>query len=217
VNPTFHEDSGSRPAAAATTVLGVLGGIASGKSHVARLLAGPAGLVIDADRLVDEVYAQADFRRRVREHFGPQCIRGNAVDLSELARIAFSDPDARKKLEGWIHPGVRERILEQLGQARATHVPRVVVDVPLLLENEHEHQLAAQCGILVFVDAPREQREARAMAARGWQPGELARREATQMPLDQKRARADHVLQNHGTVAELEAAVRSLLVRLGLA
>jgi dephospho-CoA kinase len=198
-------------------VLGILGGIAAGKSLAARLLAGPEGLVIDADRLVDEVYAQADFRRRVREHFGPGCMRGNAVDRSELARIAFSDPEARKKLEGWIHPVVRERILEQLGQARAAHVPRVVVDVPLLLENEQEHQIASQCGLLIFVDAPREQREARAMAARGWDEGELARREAVQMPLEEKRARADHVLPNHGTVSELEAAVRSLLVELGLA
>jgi dephospho-CoA kinase len=193
----------------------VLGGIASGKSRVAELLAGPRGVVIDADRLAHEALDEPAVRERIRARFGPG-VFGSAggVDRGLLAREVFGDPGARAALEGWVHPRVRERIAAALARARQEGAARVVLDVPLLLENEGQHGLLALCDRLVFVDAPAEARERRAMAARGWAAEELARREAAQLPLAEKRARAQHVIENDGDLAALAAAVSDLLERL---
>lgn len=196
-------------------VWGVLGGIASGKSRVAELLAGPRGVVVDADRLAHEALDEPAVRERIRARFGPDVFRpGGGVDRARLSREVFGDPEARAALEGWVHPRVRERIASALARARQEGARRVVLDVPLLLENAGQHGLLALCDRLVFVDAPAEVRERRAMAARGWAAGELARREAAQLPLDEKRSRADHVIENDGDLAALAATVSDLLERL---
>jgi dephospho-CoA kinase len=103
---------------------------------------------------------------------------------------------------------------ERLEQARAEGVPRVVLDVPLLLENDGEHPLVGLCDALVFIDCDEDERSRRA-SQRGWGPGELERREAAQLPPSEKKRRADQVLPNRGSVAELEDAARELLRRLG--
>jgi len=203
---------------ARSLVFAVLGGIASGKSEVARLLAGPDGRVLDADRLAAEVLGSPDGRARLVERFGPGILGpGGAPDRAALAARVFSDPGERRWLEGWIHPAVRVRMTQELAQARACGVPRIVLDVPLLLENDAEHGLVATCDALVFVEASQEVRERRAQQARGWPPGELARREAAQMPLRDKRARAHHVVRNEGDLQALAAEVRRVLAAHGLA
>ncbi len=188
--------SAPHSSARASLVVGVLGGIASGKSAVARLLAGPGGVVIDTT-----------FGGRV---FGPD----GRPDREVLARTVFASRQARAKLEGFTHPPIRARIRADLQAARKAGVPLILLDVPLLLENESGHGLAAECDEIVFVDARDELREARALASRGWRPGEVARREATQMPLAAKRARAGRVVENHGSVADLGEAVRTLAAEL---
>ncbi len=199
-------------------VLGVLGGIASGKSLVARLLAGPDGLVLDADAIAHEVLASDEVARRVRERFGAEALGPDGrPDREALGRIVFRDAEARSELESWTHPRVRARILERLSEARAGGVPRVVLDVPLLLENEAQHGLCGLCHALVFVDADEAERERRARRSRGWPKGELARRQAAQLPLSEKKARADFVLENNGSERELESAVRAVLDKLGAA
>lgn len=199
-------------------VLGILGGIASGKSAVARLLAGPEGLVLSADAIAHEVLDSSAVQARVRARFGPTAIGPDGkVDRAVLARAVFAPEGGaalRAELESWTHPLVRVRINERLEAARLAHVPRVVLDVPLLLENDAEHGLAQRCDVLVFVDVPDAERERRARRERGWAPGEVARREATQLPLDEKKRRAHHVLTNHQGLIELEGAVQELLARL---
>ena len=101
----------------------------------------------------------------------------------------------------------REVIHARLEAAIARGVPRIVLDVALLLEHEREHGLAAQCDDLVFVDSEAGARDARAVGVRGWRPGEVARREAAQLPLAEKRARADYVITNDAGLAELQQAV----------
>jgi len=215
-----HESRPARGAraserASTTRVWGVLGGIASGKSSVARLLAGPDGLAIDADALVGELYARPEFRARVAQAFGPGVMAASgAVDRAALAQRVFADPAARVQLESWIHPAVRDEIRARLAAARASGVPRVVLDVPLLLENEAEHRLTAECDALIFVDAPLAEREARAVRSRGWAAGEVARREAQQLALPAKRARAQHVIVNDGDPTRLEHQARELTLRL---
>jgi dephospho-CoA kinase len=203
------------PGGSRTVVLGVLGGIASGKSRVAAALAGSEGVVVSADALAHEALADPEIRARVAEAFGAHVLDADgAVDRPALARVVFSDPAARRRLEGWIHPYVRARIWAALEEARRTGRPRVVLDVPLLLENDAEHGLARASDHFVDVDAA--ERDRRAVRTRGWSPGEVARREAAQLPLAEKRRRSDVVVQNDGTLAELDAAIAAALAELGL-
>jgi len=203
---------------ALSLVFGVLGGVASGKSEVARLLAGPEGLVIDADRLArQELESPASIARLV-ERYGASILDAQgAPDRQALAAQAFADEPERHWIEDWIHPAVRVRMARELSEARDRGVPRIVLDVPLLLENDAQHRLVAACDVLVFVEASFELREHRARHSRGWPPGELARREAAQLPLPVKRARADHVVANNGDREALAAAVQRVLQAHGLA
>ncbi len=205
-------------------VLGVLGGIASGKSRAAELLAGSQGVVIAADALAHQVLDSIEVRALLVERFGEQILDSEgAIDRPALARVVFEDPQARHELEGWTHPRVRARILEELSQAQRLGVPRIVLDVPLLLETAtrpagsplESPSLPGLCDLLIFVDAPPEVREQRARERRGWPAGEVARREAAQIPLDEKRERADHVLLNTGTEDELIEAIDALNQRIG--
>ena len=195
-------------------VIGILGGIASGKSLAAKLLVGPSGRVIDADSLAHEVLASDEVTSLVRDHFGSEALGPDGrPDRPALARIVFDDPGARKLLESWTHPRVRAMILARLEEARAEGIAKVALDVPLLLENDEAHHFVGHCDALVFVDCDDAERARRA-AQRGWSPDELARREAAQLPLSEKKRRADHVLPNSGSTAELEGAVRDALRRL---
>lgn len=192
-------------------VLGVLGGIASGKSAVAALLAGGRGVVLDADRYAREALDSPDVLERLREAFGPSALGPDGhADRIFLAQRVFTDAEARRRLEGWIHPLVRERILSGLAAARERGAERVVLDVPLLLENDAEHGLARLCDHLVFVEASEATRAGRA-TSRGWAEGEVARREAAQMPLEDKRRRAAYVIHNDGTPDETKIQVDRLL------
>lgn len=200
-----------RPAAR-SLVLGVLGGIASGKSRVAELLAGARGRVIDADRCAAAVLASPAVVERIRAHFGDEAVGPDGrPDRAVLAARVFADPGERRRLEGWIHPPVRDMIFAELAEARSRGASPVVLDVPLLLENDEHHHLVAECDALVFVDSDLADRDRRAVASRGWETGEVARREATQIPLEEKRRRADHVLTNRGSLEELERSARELL------
>ena len=86
----------------------------------------------------------------------------------------------------------------------------MVLDVPLLLENAAEHDLVSQCDHLVFVECDLDTREQRATASRGWSPGEVARREQSQLALAEKQERADHTIVNRGSLEELDRATKLL-------
>jgi dephospho-CoA kinase len=199
-------------------ILGLLGGIAAGKSAAARLLAGPDGVVLAADALAHEVLDTPEVQAKVRARFGARALGPDGrVDRALVARAVFEPthgPALRAELESWTHPLVRARIMARLDAARDAGVPRVVLDVPLLLENDAEHGLARLCDVLVFVDVPDDERDRRAQRERGWPRGEVFRREQAQLALDEKKRRAHHVLPNHQGLAELERAVQELLARL---
>ena len=198
--------------APSSVVIGVLGGIASGKSAVAALLAGEDGVVLDADAIAREVLARPETADWLRAPFGPEVLDGEGRPAREaLAQRVFADPAARERLEGWIHPAVRERIGAGLEEARGAGRSPIVLDVPLLLENDRAHQLTGECDFLVFIETDVEDRERRAQERRGWPPGEVTRRERAQIPLEEKRARARHVVENRAGLAELQARVREIL------
>ena len=192
-------------------VIGVLGGIASGKSFVARQLAGDRGLVIDADLLAHEVLKSQELTELVTEAFGRGTLgEDGRPDRGALAQRVFDDPAARAQLEGWIHPRVRAKIQVALDEAAAQEIGPVVLDVPLLLENDAEHGLVAKCDHLVFIESDLEARDQRAVLSREWSPGEVARREQSQHSLADKKARADYTIENRGSLDELDQSVRAL-------
>jgi dephospho-CoA kinase len=215
-HPAAPEPHAALPALprSGTLVIGLLGGVAAGKSACARHLAGANGVVLDADSLAHAALASTELRAPLLARFGPAAFDADgAPDRAALARAAFADPSARAALEAWIHPRVRDTIRARLAQARERGVPRVVLDVPLLLENDREHGLARICDLLVFVDAPEAAREARARG-RAWPAGQREQRERAQLPLADKRARAHALIPNHGSLDELRAALDALDARI---
>ncbi|MDP6370080.1 MAG: dephospho-CoA kinase, partial [Planctomycetota bacterium] len=172
-------------------VLGLVGGIASGKSAVARFLAGEGGTVLDADVLAREALETPAVIQAITSAWGSDLLGENGLlSRPALARRVFDDPQARRWLEGLTHPAVRARIRAGLEEARSLGRGPIVLDVPLLLESNSSEGLAALCDSLIFVASDPTHREARARQTRGWPAGEVARREATQLPLPEKRARA---------------------------
>jgi len=209
-------NSDPNPASVPTLVLGVLGGIASGKSAASTAVAGPQGLVISADGIAREILNSPEVSQKISDTFGPEFLDSRGLpDRDTLAAQIFVDSGRRKMLESWIHPLVRERILAELEQARAKGLARVALDVPLLLENDAEHGFVALCDALLFIEVPADVRERRAVANRGWAAGEVARREAAQLPLDEKRARADFIIVNDGDLEQLEHEIQRVLASIG--
>ncbi|MEO0652684.1 MAG: dephospho-CoA kinase [Planctomycetota bacterium] len=212
--PTAAE-AGAAARGPAPLVVGVLGGIASGKSTVGQALADDPRWVLSADRIAQELLDSPAVTAQVARAFGAEVLGPDGrPDRAALAARVFDDPEARARLEGWIHPGVRATIRARLEEAEAARAALVVLDVPLLLEHAEQHGLLAACDALVFVDTPDEIRDARAQQTRAWPTGEVARRERAQLPLSEKRRRADHVLPNDGTRNELTLAAAALRDRL---
>lgn len=189
-------------------VIGLLGGVAAGKSTVAASFAAHGLRTIDADAIGRELSRDPEVLREVAASLGPAAVRDGQLDRQALGARVFRDPAARGRLEAILHPRIRARILGDLAAARERG-DSVLLDVPLLLENG----LIDQCDHVVFLHASQATREARA-AARGWTPEELARREAAQAPLATKRARAAFVVDNDGDLATMERDVAALLAQL---
>lgn len=190
-------------------VLGLLGGVAAGKTTVAAAFAAHGLLHVDADRLARQVVAEEAVRRDLAAAFGPSILAADgSLDRAAMAAIVFADPAARQRLEDLTHPRIRAAILATLGAAKAQGTS-VLLDVPLLLERG----LIDCCDVVVFVHSSTERRRQRA-AARGWPTGEFDRREAAQAPLADKRARADFVLDNDGTLDATGRQIDDLLRRL---
>lgn len=189
-------------------VIGLLGGVASGKSTVAAMFAERGLVWIDADRIAREVTTQPGVLDRIVARFGRGVLDGGgALDRARLAAVVFDDPAARADLEAIVHPAVRERIERALDDARDAG-RSVLLDVPLLLERG----LIERCNIVVFVDASDTVRTARA-AARGWDARELARREAAQSPLDVKKLHASFTIDNSDSLSRTRDQVEAILAR----
>jgi dephospho-CoA kinase len=184
-------------------MVGLTGGIGAGKSAVADRLAELGAVVIDADRLAREAVAPGtDGLAEVVAAFGPELLTPDgALDRPALARRVFGDDDARRRLEGIIHPRVRARTAELVAAAPPDAV--VVNDVPLLVEAG----LAAAYGVVIVVLAEEGARVARLVGTRGMTPDEAQARIRTQASDEQRRAVADVVIVNDGTLAELHEKV----------
>jgi dephospho-CoA kinase len=193
----------SQPSPDRRLLVGLTGGLAAGKSTVARLLGELGCTVVDADRLVAELYRPGEpGALRIAELFGTQVLDATgAVDHRALAARVFADPAARRQLEAVVHPLVRERFT-----TIASATPGIVVLEATLLV---EAGWANAFDVVVTVEAPRALRLERAIA-RGLSPEEAERRLAAQGDGEARRAAADIVLTNKGDAAALRASVESL-------
>jgi dephospho-CoA kinase len=188
-------------------LVGLTGGIGSGKSTVARLLDRRGAVVIDADQLAREaIAAGTEGFDRVVEAFGDAVVGADGeLDRKALAALVFADPARRAALEAIVHPDVARRFAERLEPYRDSH--RVVVYVtPLLVELG----LAPAFDVVIVVTATPHLRVSRVASDRGLDPEDVRRRMAAQATDERRMEVADVLLDNDGTLAELEAQVDRL-------
>ncbi|MCX2969003.1 MULTISPECIES: dephospho-CoA kinase [Streptomyces] len=186
--------------------VGLTGGIGAGKSEVARLLASYGAVVVDADRIAREVVEPGtEGHAAVVAEFGEGVLGPDgALDRPALGRIVFADDERRAALNAIVHPLVGARSAELQRAAGGDAV--VVHDVPLLTENG----LAPLYDVVVVVDASQETRLRRLTELRGMPEDEARARMAAQATRAERRAVADHVIDNDGPLEALEPQVRAL-------
>ena len=186
--------------------MGLTGGIASGKSEVARRLVELGAVLVDADVLAREVVEPGtEGLEEVAEAFGREVLADDgALDRAALGAIVFADPRRRELLNSIIHPRVRARAAEIAAGAPAGSV--VVQDIPLLVETGQ----AGNFDVVVVVDAPDEVRIRRLEERNGLNEEHARARMAAQASREERLAAADHVVENAGTLEELRAAVDCL-------
>jgi dephospho-CoA kinase len=196
-------------------VLGLIGGMGSGKSRVAALLAERGGSIISGDRLGHEALGRPDVREALVRRWGPRILdAAGAVRRPVVAEIVFDNPAERQALEAlvfpWIEHGIQKAI--EAGEADST-VAFHVLDAAIMLEAGWDRF----CDRLVYVDAPDAVRRRRLGAQRGWTAEDLAVRERAQMPLAEKKSRADAVIDNAHRSDQTAQQVEALLERWQLA
>lgn len=188
-------------------VIGIVGGIGSGKSAVARAFGALGCEVADSDGLARRVLSEPDVIARITAIAGDDVVATDgSIDRAALARAIFASADVRRAVEGAMHPRIEALRRAQFAAAPAS-TPAFVIDAPLLLEVG----LDRECDAVVFVDAPESVRLERVRRTRGWSPEELFRREAAQVPLVEKRRRATDVVVNDSAPEQLGARVAEVL------
>jgi dephospho-CoA kinase len=182
--------------------IGLTGGIGSGKSTVSRLLAERGAVIVDADVIAREVVEPGTpGLAAVVDAFGPGVLAADgSLDRPALAAVVFADPEARRRLDGIVHPLVRARATSVAAAAPPSAV--LVNDVPLLVETGQ----AGAYDLVLVVEADPETRVAR-LVQRGLTAEDARARMAAQATDEQRRAVADVVLDNGGTPEQLEAQV----------
>lgn len=183
----------------------MLGGIGSGKSAVAALFEKFGARAVDADRIAHGVLDDPTVRRTLVSWWGRDILSGGRVDRAQVARRAFASAAGTARLNALVHPRIRKALRRVISDARRRGGV-TVVEAALLLETGTD----AWCDVLVFVDAPREARRARA-AKRGWSAAEWSRRERRQWPLRLKKKKARYVIDNGGSKAAARRQVESIL------
>lgn len=188
--------------------LGLVGGIASGKTLVAACFRDLGAVVLDADRAGHAVLREPDVIAALVERWGEKILDTDGqVSRKAVAKIVFAPGNEAEKrfLEGLTHPRIEQRLQQELDEAKAASPPppAVVIDAALLFEAGWDKL----CDKIVFVDAPRDVRLERAVR-RGWSAEQFAAREAAQMPVEQKRQRADVLIRNVKTLEYVRDVVR---------
>ena len=190
-------------------VIGLTGGIASGKSTVSAYLAAKGITVLDADQISRTLTGpQGKACAAIAEAFGAEYLSSDgAVDRKKLSKRVFGDSQARDRLNKIIHPLVLRQMLQDLDQCRVQGKNVVVLDVPLLFESGMDQY----CGAVWTVSATQELRVMRGMARSGCTKEDMLARMSAQMTDEEREARASAVIRNDGTLEQLYSNVDILL------
>ena len=193
-------------------VIGLLGGIGAGKSLIASQFAQLGCAVVDADGIAHLLLTEAPIQEAIRRRFGDAVFEpSGAVSRQALGKQVFASRADLQILEGIVHPELWRRVRKAVAKARMKDVPAVVLDAALILEKK----LDTLCNIMVYISAPEDVRLERARKARGWDPPEVARREASQISLKTKQARADYIIDNRTSPEHALQQIRGILLRIG--
>lgn len=197
-----------------TRVLGLTGGIGTGKSTVGRLFEALGAVVVDADAIVREVQAPgAPALAEIAEAFGPEVLDDSGTLRRErLGAVVFRDAEARARLNRIVHPRVAAEMARRVEAAQRDGAPLVLLDIPLLLETGGGTAGAAEAVIVVY--ATPEQQIERQVERNGYDRAEAERRVAAQLSIEEKCRRADYVIDNSGPLEATERQVRALFERL---
>jgi len=190
------------------TTVGLTGGIATGKSTVASLLARLGAAILDADQVVRELQRPGtEVYQAILQAFGPSIVqRDGTIDRKRLGEMVFQDEGARRQLEATVHPALVAAIEQRLRAFEAQGMKLCVVELPLLIEAGAQERF----DWVVVVTAPEEVQISRLMADRGLTREEALARIQSQMPLQEKVAAADFVIENVGDLQEMERRVQGL-------
>lgn len=185
-------------------VVGIVGGIGSGKSAVARWAASQANItLIDADKLGHEALRSEEIKARLRQRFGGDIFDAQGeVQRGALARRVFGESEghraARLDLEQIVHPEIERRIADEVQRGKQAGCEAILLDAAVLLEAGWQRQ----CDAVVYVDAPDDIRLERVRTRSGWTAEELRRREASQLSLAEKQRQSDAVISNAADVSD---------------
>jgi dephospho-CoA kinase len=188
-------------------LIGLTGGVGSGKSTVAGMMRELGAQVVDADEATHAVYEPGSpgFDAVVRE-FGDEYVAGGRIDRSRLGELVFHDDDARRRLNSIVHPLVRDWMAQRTAEAAERGAEVVVQDVPLLFENGLERLFST----VVLVYVPEEVQVERLVSSRGFTPERARAMIAAQMPIESKRGLAHHVINNSGALEETLSQVKAV-------
>lgn len=190
-------------------VIGVVGGIASGKSFVTEQLQSHGAVILDADRIGHEVLLRESVKQALREEWGDAVFdSAGEVDRKQLAEIVFdpAEPERLEQLERITHPLIAAQLQQEIDRlANSEGVNVLVLDAPVMVKAGW-HVL---CDLIVFVEASLARRLAR-VVERGWSAEMFHNREAMQAAIDKKRQISKHVIDNNGTLEDAINQVREL-------
>lgn len=194
-------------------VIGLCGGIASGKSTVAQFFFRLGAKIVDADRIGHEVLRSESVKSQILQIWGEKVFNDGEVDRKALAKIVFDDADSRQlaQLEAVTHPSIRQRIEVEIRDAIKQKELAIVLDVPLLFEADWDKV----CDKIVFVDTNDEIRKQRAMS-RGWSEESWRLREQKQLSVAQKKERSSDIVDASTSKEAIFQQLKSLWKDWGL-
>ncbi len=188
-------------------VIGITGGVGSGKSTVAAILASLGCLVLDADEQAKAILDTPEIQTEIAQWWGDVVYaEDGSIDRAVVASIVFQDKEQLRRLESLLHHRVIQQQKDAIASADPAVTPAVVLDVPLLFEAGMD----AECDAIIFVDTPEQDRLARVEQTRGWDAEELNRRQASQWPLEKKKAKSGFQVMNDGDEADLRKQVQEV-------
>lgn len=196
-----------------TYFLGLTGGIATGKSTADEYFKKQNIPIIDADKIAHKLMSpgRASYQA-ILEYFGKEVLAADhEIDRKKLGAIVFNDKNQLKRLNELTHPLILNNMEEKMMQYQKQDMPLVILDIPLLFEDKLTHY----CDATLLITAPPQLELSRLMIRNNLSKVDAQKRIASQMPLTQKQRLADYVIDNSGTVEDLESKLSSLLKEIG--